>query len=68
MVAMPVSNFLRRFVGYRVAMNDLPEDYDFSGISGVDGEFQMRQRLVSLLILLYMCMYLTICSLFSVIL
>lgn len=67
-VAMPVSNFLRRFVGYRVAMNDLPEDYDFSGISGADGELQMSQRLVSLPVPQYMCMCLIICSLSSVIL
>lgn len=44
--SMPVPEFLRRFVGYRVTMDDLPEDYDFSEISGTGGEVQMYQTIV----------------------
>lgn len=45
--SMPVPEFLRRFMGYRVTMNDLPENYDFSEISGAGGEVQMYQTIVS---------------------
>ena len=45
--AMPVPQFLRRFMGYRVTMNDLPKGFDFSGIDGASGKIQMCQTIVS---------------------
>ena len=46
--AMPVLQFLRRFLGYRVTMDDLPQSYDFSGVNGTGGELGTYETIVSL--------------------
>lgn len=46
--AMPVETFLRTFMNYRAGMEStIPDTYNFSEISGVDGENAMYQTIVS---------------------